>query len=220
MAQVLITVDVKPALRLLNDAAKKQVPFATAQAINALAFDVMRAERAAMTDVFKHPRPFTQSGTVVQQKASKGSPIAVIGLKPKVAEYLAPFEFGGLHHLPGKGLALLNPKAARLDQFGQIPGRPSNLAPPRAGATAAPPSKASAQRQAKVFVGKVTTKSGVISGFWRRLANHHLQLLVRFGDALPVKKKLHFEDRARAVVQRDFAAAFVAALNKAMTKRS
>ena len=64
----------------------KQVPYAMAQAVNALAFQVQRAEKAALSEVFSHPRPFTQRSVLVK-KATKARPTAVVYIRPEVAAY-------------------------------------------------------------------------------------------------------------------------------------
>jgi hypothetical protein len=193
MITISVQTDIKRATAALNDIAKKQIPFASAQAVNALAFEVQKAERANMGSVFAHPRPFTQNSVFVD-KATKAHPTATIFVRPEVAKYLSPFERGGVHVLPGK--ALLDPKNIRLDQYGQLPkGAMQRL-------TARP----------DVFVGKV---AGVM-GVWQRMKNHSLKLMVRFGIALPVHKSLGFTAKAEALVKSRFTAVFNQALAKAI----
>jgi hypothetical protein len=204
------------------EGARKQIPFATAQAVNDLAFQVQRAERAAIGSVFAHPRPFTQRSVFVD-RASKATPSATVRVGDDQAKYLSPFEFGGLHHLPGKGMALLKPVNMRLDQYGQIRGKPSTIAD-RNG----------------VFVGRITfRKSGqTVSGIWQRPpagqrrkqggygskgalntvggVRTGLKLLVRFEDAQPVEQHLDFAKRGQQLVRTNFAAAFDAAITKAL----
>src|SRR5277367_1865987 len=118
MADITVRVDVADAQRKLSAFARNQLPFALSLAVNTLAFDLMRAENVNISKVFKHPRPFTQRSTQVERKATKASPIAIVSVRPTQAAYLAPFEEGGVHHLPGT--ALLNPKDINLDQYGQL----------------------------------------------------------------------------------------------------
>jgi hypothetical protein len=205
MPLISIQADVRSVTRTLDDAAKRQVPFAAARALTALAFAVQRAERAATTQVFEHPRPFTQRSVLVD-KATKVAPAATVYVRPEAAEYLAPYEFGGVHHLPGLGRVLLNPKSLKLDPYGQIRGKPRSIGDRR-----------------NVFVGTVKTKAGPVWGFWQRLkvkakaaGQPRLKLLVRGGEALAVHKRLGFEDRARAVVQAQARAVFDIELAKAI----
>jgi hypothetical protein len=151
----------------------------------------MRAERANMAKVFEHPRPFTQRSVLVTEKATKGKPTATVAVRPEAAKYLSPFETGGRHHIPGRGIALVVPKNVRLDQYGQLPSKPSALKDKR-----------------NVFVGTIQTKAGPVSGFWQRfgrgsvwrngkwIKRGRLKLLARFEEALPVRKPLGFHSLA------------------------
>lgn len=220
MSAVSVTVSTRAASDLLR-AVAKQVPFAAAAAANDLARLVREAERIAIPQVFKHPKPFTVN-SVFSDRASKARPIATVFIRPEVAKYLRPYETGGLHILPGTGQTLLNPKDVRLDQYGQMSRR------------------ATAQLNGRkdVFVGKVTTKDGkTINGFWQRLdvtrngkarrrrreqgtiySSEHgaLKLLIRFGDALPVRQHLDFRTRAAKVVAANAGPAFARAIAKAL----
>jgi len=214
MAEISISVDTKLASAELTALVQKQIPFATATAINAVAFASQGAERTAMTEVFAHPRPFTAKSALVN-KASKGKPVATVYVRPEVAKYLQPFETGGAHVLPGK--ALLDPVNVSLDQYGQLTkGAPKRLA-----------------AKPNVFVGTVKTPGGPVTGFWQRVPptkaalarakrngvklKNHVKLLIRFGNALPVNKHLDFVKRARSIVLSQFGDAFQAALAKALS---
>ena len=210
---VTISANTAPLHRALIGA-KKQIPFATATAVNDLAFQVMRAENAAITSLFDHPRPFTQRATQVEQRAKKSHLQAVVSLRPAQAKYLTPYETGGEHSLPGK--ALLVPVDARTDQYGQLP-------------------KGAIARMAampNVFVGTIHG----ITGFWQRTAppkaatgkragkgqpaaapiKAGLKLLLRFGTNKPVTKRLNFRARATALVRAKAPAAMKAAAAKAL----
>lgn len=218
MSGLSVTVSTKAASNLLRTVAK-QVPFAAAAAANDLARQVREAERLAMPQVFKHPRPFT-ANSVFTARATKASPIATVFIRPEVAKYLKPCETGGLHVLPGKGL--LNPKDIGLDQYGQLPRQAA----------------ARLKSRQDVFVGTVKTKDGKsIRGFWQRLdvtrsgkvrrkrrgqgtiysAEHGaLKLLLRFGEALPVRKHLDFKARAAKVIAINAGPVFARAMAKAL----
>lgn len=221
MTALSITVSTKAASDLLR-AVARQVPFAAAAAANDLARQVREAERLAMPQVFKHPRPFT-ANSVFTARATKASPIATVFIRPEVAKYLKPYETGGLHVLPGQGQVLLNPKDIGLDQYGQLPRQAA----------------ARLKGRQDVFVGAVKTKDGkTIRGFWQRLdvtrngkvrrkrrgtgtiySPEHgaLKLLLRFGDALPVRKHLDFKLRAAKVVAVNAGPAFARALARSLS---
>jgi hypothetical protein len=221
----IVKVEVKTAsARAALTKISKQVPFAAAVALNDLAQQVRKAENAAMSQVFEHPRPFTQNAVLAGgiTRATKSSLVATIAVRPEVAKYLLPYEVGGVHTLPDAGNTLLNPKDVSLDTFGQI----------RRNTT----TQLSGRKD--VFVGPITTRNGtVINGFWQQLdvnrkgnarrkragrgtiydaVHGALRLLIRFGDALPVKKHLNFEARADALVEASAGRAFGVALAKAI----
>lgn len=202
---ITIRFDARQALRNLDAAAKKQIPFAVAQTVNALAFQVMDAENAAMKQVFEKPGRWTTTAVQVEQKARKDAAIAIVSTRPG-REYLTPYETGGVHVLPPtksrSGGTLFNPKAVKLKGDGR-----------RNGGTIA-----ELLARPDVFKGEIHG----VRGIWQRLprtragrrglpngvARQQVRLLIRFGDALPVKQHLDFHKRAAAVVTRQVAALF------------
>ena len=202
MPAVSISTTIASATRSLDAQARKQVPFATARALTALAFKAQAAERTAILGLFAHPRPFTQRATLVD-KATKGHLVATVRIRPEAVPYIAPYEFGGLHNVPGRGINLLEPVGIRLDQYGQVRGKPRSIGD-----------------RANVFVGTVQTKVGPVWGFWQRLKGKkggpHLRLLLRAEAATSVHGHLHFIDRAIAIVRVNAAAVFGAELSKAL----
>lgn len=194
--------DVKALRRKLSHLAEKQVRFATAQALTALAKEVKDAEAKNIAKTFNNPKSFTRNSLGVQG-ARKDTLTAKVYMKPIAARYLSPYEDGGLHALPGR--ALLNPKNVKLDRNGQLPRK----------------LLARLKARPDVFIGKVKSKSGEVNGVWQRIPakkGHpaHLKLLIRFGDALPVAKRLNYRSNAEALVRRRFNAVFGAALAKAI----
>lgn len=212
-----VRADVKGLTAKLNNLARKQIPFATAQAINATAKRVQAAEQQEIKDTFDRPTPFTVKSVGVKL-ARKSDPTAIIFIKDVAAEYLAPYIDGGVHHLSGR--ALLNPKDILLNQYGNIPkGKLQAL-----------------KGMPGIFIGTVVTKSGQhINGVWQRPftgatktvrgkikaprganTTGHLKLLIRFGDALPVKEHLPWGETARRIVNANFKQDFDAAMAKAL----
>jgi hypothetical protein len=207
MPALLVQVDTSVLERAFGDF-KKQVPFAAAVAINSVGRAVRAQERAAIGELFAHPRPFTKN-SVFMASATKATPVATVFVRPEVAKYLAPYETGGLHELPGK--VLLNPKSVRLDAYGQmrqaqfkeLAEKPGNFIGTVHGVTGLwqrPPAIAKgAKRRRKLKAG--TERIG-------------LKLLVRFGDALEVKKHLDFVDRAQKIVDKELPKALGDAIQK------
>jgi hypothetical protein len=205
-----IQVDVRDAQRKLSAFQLNQLPQSLKLAVNDVAFKVMRAENANIVATFKHPRPFTQKANEVAKQATKAVPSAVVDVRRNRTDYLQPYEFGGVHHLPGR--ALMNPKEVNLDQYGQ-------LTKGKIKALLARPD---------VFAGTIHG----ITGIWQRPkrtrgakpkgsggagAQHDFRLLIRLGSALPVHQHLHWLDTAEKTVQAAWPAAFGTAMAKAIS---
>jgi hypothetical protein len=102
-----------------GEPAAEAVPYIVVATVNNLAFRVMQAERANMQQVFHHPCPYTVNSVVVD-KVTKGYPTATVRVRPEVAKYIAPYEFGALHVLPGR--------AALVPGDGRASGAPASSA--------------------------------------------------------------------------------------------
>lgn len=194
--------DVKQLTKKLSALAYKQVGFATAQALTSIAKEVQADEINNIASTFKQPKPFTQKSVGVQG-ARKDTLTAIVFVRPIAAKYLAPYEEGGSHVLSGR--ALLNPKNIKLDKYGQLPRKVLERLKARP----------------DVFIGPVKTKAGMVNGVWQRIPAKkkvavHLKLLIRFGDALAVTKRLNYRSRAQAIVNRRFNAVFAEAIGHAL----
>lgn len=205
--------------RKLGALAQRQLPHATALALTSLSRLIQKEEVRNMSATFRNPSPFTLR-SVRTIAARKDNPVAVVFVMDKAAEYLDPYERGGVHRLSGK--ALLNPKDIALNQYGQL----------RKGTLAA------LKGRSDIFIGPVKTRKGIVNGVWQRQASSAavtnrrtgktsissrgvnksgaLKLLIRFGDALPVRKHLGYQARATAVVNANFNREMGKALAKSM----
>lgn len=192
---------------------KKQIPFATAQALTSVARQIATAEKTAFQRKLENPTPFTVKA-VGSVGARKDNLKAKVFVRDIAASYLEPFEFGGMHKLNGQ--ALLNPKNVKLNKFG-------NLARNKIAQLKAKPN---------VFIGDIDG----INGVWQRVKakkgrkgkkrqkrsangtrrardkNPVPKLLIQFGDALPVKPTLGYMDRAEKMA----AALMPGAISKAI----
>lgn len=200
MFSISVRADVKKISRALDDVSRKQLPFATAQAINATAEKLRIAQRANMSKVLDAPTPFTLNSVAVK-RATKSNPTAVVYVKPVAAAYLLPYEKGGLNKL--NSAALLKPVGAKVNQYGNLP---RNLVK----RLAAKPN---------AFVGKVKTKNGVVDGVWQRTKKTRgnqggLKLMVRFEDAHEATQRLNY----RGLAARFVPATIVPELTLAMAK--
>jgi len=196
---------------------KKQVPFATAQALTSVARQIAAAEKTAFQRKLETPTPFTVN-SVGSVGARRDSLTAKVFVRDIAAGYLEPFEFGGVHKLNGQ--ALLNPKDIKLNKYG-------NLTRNKLSQLKAKPD---------VFIGDIDG----INGVWQRVkekkgkkgkkrqkrsangtrrareTNPMPKLLIRFGDALPVKPTLGYMDRAEKMAAVLMPAALSNAIDQAL----
>ena len=181
---------------------RKQIPFATAQAMTAVVRKIEDAQKVAMQRNLDNPTPFTVK-SVRSKGAWKTDLKAKVFVMNTAAAYLEPFETGGVHKLNGS--ALLNPKDIKLNKYGNLPRNKLS----------------SLKSKENTFIGDI---SGV-NGVWQRKkakkgkkGRKRLQrspngtrrdrkkqpmpkLLIRFGDALPVEPVLGYQDRAMKMTQ-------------------
>lgn len=181
---------------------RKQIPFATAQAMTSVVRKIEDAQKVAMQRNLDNPTPFTVK-SVKSRGARKSDLKAKVFVMNTAAAYLEPFEIGGVHKLNGS--ALLNPKDIKLNKYGNLPRN-----------------KMSALKSKEnTFIGDI----GGVNGVWQRKkakkgkkSRKRLQrstngtrrdkkkqpmpkLLIRFGDALPVEPVLGYQDRAMKMTQ-------------------
>ncbi|WP_413493835.1 hypothetical protein [Morganella psychrotolerans] len=186
---------------------RKQIPFATAQAMTSVVRKIEGAQKVAIQRHLDNPTPFTVGG-VRSKGARKADLAAKVFILPTAAGYLEPFETGGVHKL--NGAALLNPKSIRLNKYGNLPRNKLS----------------SLKNKENVFIGELSTRYGKgVNGVWERkkakkvkknrkrlkrspngtrrerMPSRPPKLLIRFGDALPVEPVLGYQDRAMKMTQ-------------------
>ena len=202
--------------RTISALGAKQVPFATALALNRLASGVAGAEREEIGKTFDNPTPFTQNAFYIRS-ATKTRHVAYVMAKDIQAEYLEPYLDGDLRYLGGKR-GMIVPMNVALNQYGNLPRNKLR----------------SLKGKPNTFIGPVKTKSGkIINGVWQRpvtlpqvkgrrvkqaVPNSGLKLLIKFADTTPAPKRLHFVERARDYVRRNAHAEFKASLRQAVAR--
>lgn len=217
-----ITADMKPLRKAFSDLQRKQVPFATTIALNALAQGVKQAEREALIATFDNPTPFTLNAFFVKP-ATKARPEAYVAAQEIRAAYLEPYVVGGSRYL-GKKKGMLAPRGIKTNQYGNLTkGTMARL-----------------KGKPGVFIGSVTfRKSGkTVNGVWqrpaagqRRQGGHGtkgntrnivggvrtgLKLLIQFEDTTAVKKRLPFFEVARDYVRANAKREFTTAMRRAL----
>lgn len=204
MPGISVKSNIEEVLRWNDRFVRDQVPYAASVALNKTAFDVREAEIENLFKVFDGVTPFTKGG-MRYEKATKRYLVASVYVEPDVRQdYLLPYEIGGRHFL-GTKRALIEPKAARVNQYGNLPRNALRNAKAKPG----------------VFVGTVKTAKGSVGGVWQRTPARRgnpggLKLLMRFTDPLPVKEHLNFQGVAFARASAVFTAHFEAAMVQAI----
>ncbi len=223
----------------LDDVKRRQVPYATAMALNALIARVQKAEIANEKAVLDRPRPFTTGATRIL-KARSDSLTARLVMLDLTASYLDPYEKGGTNKLNSDALLKPADEKTRLDQFGNLPRR----------------RMAQLALREDVFIGKVKTKIGDVSGVWQRVTDeghqltmgqikiarvnpktgkvtvvtvradrklarntgYRLKLLIKFTDAHPIddKNRLHWAELAAKTINGQFRKEFGRQLGRAL----
>ena len=118
MLEMNIKADTKPIMKGLGKVAKKQLPFATANAINTTLFQIMKAEKAQLPKKLDMPIPFTVKAFRVN-KAKKTTLAGNIHIAPIQAEYLKYQVEGGVR----RGRTGVPTRNAKLNKYGNIPNR-------------------------------------------------------------------------------------------------
>jgi hypothetical protein len=210
-----VKADIAGLSRRLDDLARKQLPYATSLALNAVARQAVQAERQAMRSQLDRPSPFTLRG-VTMLPARKESPTAWVYILPIQAHYLAPSVIGGPQVLVGQNRAVLAPKNVRLDAYGNVPR----------GLLAA------LKARPDIFIGPVTFADGhTVNGVWQLPPGERKggrtgrgitggrrkgwKLLIRFADPVELKARYRWGE-ATAQAVKIFPMELRAALTKAL----
>lgn len=202
MLDISVRFDVKALNKKLDALTSKQLPFATAQAINTVAKKLQAAERENMTKVLDKPTPFTLNSLSVKL-ANKTSLTAMVYVKDIAAAYLLSYEVGGQNKLNAR--ALIKPVGQKVNQYGNLPRTTVK--------------RLAAKRN--VFIGKIKTSAGEVDGVWQRSKATRgkgagLKLLVKFEDAHEAKQRLGYQDLARKLVGASFRGDLATALSRAV----
>jgi hypothetical protein len=103
MLDIRIKVDVKAAIKEINDIARNQVPFVTALALTRTAQKAQEAVRKILPDHFIIRRKAWASGGIRIEPATKANLMAVV---KDINPYMGLQEFGGIKFPMGKNIAV------------------------------------------------------------------------------------------------------------------
>ncbi len=109
--KISVKADIRGFERQMTTLQKKQLPFATARAVTAVAKLAVKDIQSEMKSVFRDPTPFTLNAFYAKP-AKRGDPTAFVGSREWAAKgrpafkYLAPEIFGGPRNMKGFELLL------------------------------------------------------------------------------------------------------------------
>jgi len=165
--QIKIKDNIKEFSKGLNKFQKKQMPFATAQAINNTLFGLKKEMGKQTVKKLDRPVPFTQRGFLIN-KAKKTNQVGVLYIRPEVAEYLKYQIDGGVRSQATK-IPVPILKNKRLNKYGNIAGKRSGLV-----------------KGSKEFIGTIKGVTGV----WKQQRKGQAPiLLIKFHDSVKYDKK-------------------------------
>tara|TARA_R100001163_G_scaffold62457_1_gene53266 strand:+ start:267 stop:857 length:591 start_codon:yes stop_codon:yes gene_type:complete len=194
--QVNVKTNIKEISKNLTRDQKKQVPFASAMAINNTLFQLRKEMGKQTRKKLDRPTKFTQTGFIVQ-KAKKQNLKGMLFLRDAVEKYLKFQIVGGIRST-GKYIPVPFKQNARLNKFGNIVGKRSGLI-----------------KKKSQFIGTVNGLLGV----WERQKGNKLKLIIAFERTVEYKPKLPFYTIAQkfsaAVFDRNFTKAITRAIKSA-----
>jgi hypothetical protein len=194
--QIKIKDNIKQFEKKLTDAQKKQLPYATAQAINNTLFG-LRKEMAKQTEKkLDRPTPFTKRGFLIS-KAKKSEPIGILYIRPEVAKYLKWVIDAGVKKTSSSKIPVPILENKRLNKYGNIAGKRSGLV-----------------KGSKEFIATI----GETTGVWKKQGGR-LILLIKFHDSVTYSKKsFNFYKIGKGYIKSRFNKELSRALTKALSK--
>ena len=237
MIKVSIRSDIDSIINTLNEAQKKQVPFAIAKTLTGLAQKIKAAEVQEMEKVFDRPTRFTLNSLFLKA-ATKVKPLAIVGLKEyamkgtPATKYLAPQIAGGERRLKGfevllnrrgilpDGYYTVPAKRARLDRHGNISKGLLNqiLSYSRAQRDNAQNTKLSTgRRSTKARFIVLDEKGGKPGGIWAITSDSRIYPVLIFVKSTRYAKRFDFLRTAEVIYKKNAVKDFERALTHAMT---
>lgn len=173
--------DIKKMAKSLNGFSD-QIPFATAQALNATAYDARTGTQDQMEKDLDKPTPFTLR-SVRYRKANKRALKAILEITPEAWDYLAYQAEGGTRKPKNRAIAIgVN---ARRNKYGNV-----------------------AKGSIKRLLARSDTFSGTIkgvSGIWQRMKHGRIKLLHYYTSQADYKgKRFRYYSNVQGIVEKKF----------------
>lgn len=191
-----VKMDIKAATKGLSNLQKRQIPFATSQALNDTAFQARTDAMAGMDKHLEKPTPWTKRGIRVG-KSTKAKLVSSVAIEPDRWKYLRFQVSGGTRQYKTDG-TIVTPKAINKNKYGNISrGRIKNLIASK-----------------RAFVGTVRGVYGV----WQRPSGKTkgVRLLARFEDQATYTKRYPFARIVADSVRKNFKSNFARRLGAAL----
>jgi hypothetical protein len=193
-----VTSDIEAFERSLSDFARRQLPFATALALNDTATDLKDDWNDVLRNSLESPTPFTMRG-VYQRRASKNKRVAEVGIKDIQGGYLGVLQEGGVRRPKRKAIPI--PVGQKTNKYGNMPkGAVKKLV-----------------ARPDTFVGKV----GGVAGIYKRPKRRKKsvgspKLMVSFQPRAKYEKKISLPERSGPRARAKFPQAFALRFRQAI----
>lgn len=197
MLNTRVKVNVRDALKGMNDLAVKQIPFATARALTWTAQEAQKQERRELPHLFTLRNNFLKNSVGITA-ATKTNWTSMVGFKTSAGrstDFMELQEEGGIKTPRGRVIAI--PVKARRNKKDLIP----KAQRPKA-----------ALKKKNVFIGE---PNGWPLGIYQRQGRHNLVMLFRLVPAAGIKKRLEMEKTVDRVVKERFSRLFNLSLDLA-----
>nr|BAR28605.1 unnamed protein product [uncultured Mediterranean phage uvMED] len=183
--------NIKEITKWTTNAQKKQIPFATANAINQTLFQTRKVMMKQTEQKLNNPTPFTVKSFLVD-KAKKTKLSGMLFIREAAEKYLK-FQILGGTRSSGKKFSIPTSNA-KLNRYGNIVGKRTGLI----------------KKQSQFL----QTINGV-TGVWERQSDNKLKLIIALKNSANYKPKLPFYTIAQKYAASKFNKNLINALNKA-----
>lgn len=176
--------------RTIDSIGRKQLPFATAQALTDTAKAAAVTLGGELESIFDRPTPFTKRG-IGATSAKKSTLTATVFVKDRQAKYLELQELGGTRSPSGKALVLPG-KGMKLNSYGNLP----RAAVARLRGEAAQRGRGTHDAGVAYIAG--ARAPGGVGGYFRREGGHRLTRLIAFAGKAEYGPRFGFTERVEA----------------------
>ena len=184
--------NIKEVTKWTTSVQKKQIPFATANAINQTLFETRKVMMKQTQQKLDNPTPFTVKSYLVD-KAKKTKLSGMLFIREAAEKYLK-FQIDGGTRTSGKKFSIPTSNA-KLNKYGNIIGKRTGLV-----------------KKKNQFLRTING----ITGVWERQKDNTLKLIIALKNSANYRPKLPFYTIAEKYAASRFNKNFINAMNKAL----